>query len=679
MSKLCRRSILAVAMALAIFAIAPLAAQDTTAPAPGEEGRVILSWEKFRELTRAEREPGAAPKLVLPWAEVQDLLGVTIEDESLAGAELELDWRQFRALLEWSVARKPDDKKPAPPADYIIGSSEYGGTLTEDGASFTLTMTVDVLREEGWKVVPVLPVGVALTKAELPDGCFLNSVGGSYSLLTQATGRMEVNLTFAVSVSESGGIHQTRFETVPSSVSTLQLKVARPDVDIKVAGAQAVVPIDSGQEGVTVVGAPLLPGAPVTVSWERALAEKVAVPTKLYAQTRTLMLVGEGIVTCHETVDLSVLHTPVRSVSFRVPDGVGVLDVTGGSVTDWNATGQELTVRFGREIIGSTSMNLTFELAASDTDSADITKWEVPVLGVEGAVREKGFVGVVAAANVEISADEGVGAKAIDVRQLPPEILRMTSQPVLLAYRYIGAGRSVPLVVQRHKDVKVLVTIVDAAQLTIMQTEDGPRIIRALYTVRNNRNQFLRMKMPEGADVWSVSVAGNSVRPAQDSEGRVLVPLVRSGAGQDLSAFTVEVIYVENGSMKPADKGTMRIGTPTLDDAVTHMMVQLYLPSEGDYSPGLWGKLSFESPLKLVKEFTRLRMVGGGAAVDAVQQGEMLQKAFNARAEQQAQEAGVTPIRVNLPIRGEVFNFEKILVLGEDISIQFSYTGWAED
>ena len=38
--------------------------------------------------------------------------------------------------------------------------------------------------------------------------------------------------------------------------------------------------------------------------------------------------------------------------------------------------------------------------------------------------------------------------------------------------------------------------------------------------------------------------------------------------------------------------------------------------------------------------------------------------------------AGATPIRVNLPLDGQLFRLEKVLVLGEPLSIDVQYSGW---
>ena len=676
------RRILGTALAVAVmlactaYTVAAQKAQLAAAENLGkdEKGRVVLDWEVFRELTEHERAPAVEPKLTLPWSEVEDLLGIKVKD--VKGAELTLDWRQFKALLKWSLEKK----KPKPvvkiPADYVVASSDFVGTLHKEGAVFELAMDIHVLKEEGWKRIPLLPATVALSEAKLPADCYLNVYGGKYEMLTAGQGPMKVELKFAAAVTEQAGAYQVQFDTVPGGTCTLKLTVPREKADVKVAGAQAVLPLE-GEEAETVVGASLPSGAPVRIAWERALEVVEKVPPKLYAETQTLVAVGEGILTCRERVNLNVLHTGIRSVALTVPENVSVLEVSGTSVRDWRVADGKLDVRFTRQVIGASWLELSYEQALAKDETSSL----VPVLRVEEAIREKGYIGVVAVANVEINALEHPGATGIDVRQLPAEIMQMTNQPVLLAFRYIGKELSIPLAVKKHEDVRVLLTIADSGVLTIMQTMDGRRITKAIYNVRNNRNQFLRVTLPDGAEVWTATVAGRSIRPALDEEGCVLIPLVRSGgARSELSSFPVELVYVE----KQADvgtKGDMLIELPLASEPVTHMMVQLNLPAEGSYKAGLLRGLSFEGPLRPVESFSQIasapRPPSEQVAADV--QAKQLQEQYTKRVEADAVAAGVAPIRVRLPIRGKRFRFEKILVLDEPLWISFHYSGWEAD
>ena len=669
--------VLAAVAAVAFTALAAVAQEPAPAGDEGlakdEKGKVVLDWELFRKLTAAERAAEGEPKLTLKWPDVEDLIGVKVEGAK--GAELTLDWRQFKALLKWSMEKK---KKPAvkTPADYVIASSDYSGTLQKEGAVFELKMDIRVLKEEGWKRAALLPATVALSEAKLPEDCYLNVYGGKYEMLTTGKGAMSVTLKFAVAVTEQAGAYQVQFNTVPSGTSTLKLTVPRQKVDVTVAGAQAVLPM-KGKADETVVGASLPSGAPVRITWERALEVVEKVPPKLYAETHTLVAVGEGILTCRERVNLNVLHTGIRSVSLTVPANVSVLEVTGTNVRDWRVTDGKLDVRFARDVIGTSWLDLSYEQSPAKGETAPIA----PIIRVEEAVREKGYIGIVALANVEIKAPEHPGATRIDVRELPAEIMRMTNQPILLAFRYIGKELSIPLVAKKHEDVRVLLTIADSGVLTIMQTMDGRRITKVIYNVRNNRNQFLRLKLPQGAEVWNATVAGKSIRPALDEEGRVLIPLVRSGSARmELSSFPVELVYVEKQD-DIAASGKMRIELPQASEPVTHFMVQLYLPAEGSYTTGLLGSWSFEGPLRLVERFTSIVSAPPPPAeqVQAEVQAKQLQEQFTRRVEAEAAAAGVTPIRVRLPIRGKSFRFEKILVLDEPLWIAFQYSGWEKD
>jgi len=657
--------VLVSALALAVFSVAETSAEQ----AADEKGQVILSWDQFVKITGYDPAVKGAQPLTIPWSEVENLLGVKVERVG-QGTTVALPWTEFKALLEWSVKKKDKPGLP-PPTDYIIGSCQYAGKLGAESADFTMTAKIEVLREKGWKRIPLLPATVALTKSTLPDGVFLNATKGTYEALTEKTGSLELALEFSVAVRESGGINQLSFDRVAPGSSVLDLTIARESVDVKVANSQSLVAkSDAGQ---THVAAAIPSGVPVSVSWERALPKVEAAPTKLYAETRTLVAVAEGVLLCQETVNLNILHTAVRELSLQVPQGVSVLEASGKNVQDWRVDDKGvLAVVLRAEAIGSYSLRLTFERAGLDNI-------EAPVIRTIGAEREKGFIGVAAIANVEIAAGEVKGAAAVDVRQLPGDIAAMTNQPIILAFRYVEGDFSIPLTVKKHEGVSVLVTIVDRALFTGMQLSDGRRITKVLYSVRNNRNQFLRLKMPADAEIWSVEVNGNTVSPAKDDKGNVLLPLVRSASSaSELSSFPVEMVYVETSGTAVPERGKTRVDLPQCDAPMMHVMYNCYLPPEGTYRART-GRGGFTGTMHLVKEFTML-VAGPGARVvraNAEAQVKGMQNQVDEQSAQRARAAGTTPIRVRLPLNGKLFRLQKILALPlDELWFDYEYSGW---
>jgi len=636
------------------------------------KGQVTLTWDEFVKITGYDPAKKGGQVLTIPWDEVEKLLDVKI-DKVGKTATVDLPWNDFKALLEWSIQKKAATPvELPPPTEYIIGSSDYTGNLTDDGAEFTLKLKVDILKKKGWKKIPVLPASVALMKATLPEGAYLNTAGESVELLTEKSGAIDVTLQFAVVVAKEAGTNRVTFPRVVVGSSVLDLTLARENVDVKVAGAQSQ--LTKTDKGTTKVAAAIPSGLPITISWERALPKITPPPTKIYAETQTLVGVAEGVLLCQETINFNILHTPVRELKLAVPKEVSILTVTGESVVDWRVDDKgELAVTFRAEMIGAQPLRVAYERPAKDTV-------EAPIIRAVGVEREKGYVGVVAVSNVEIEGDKVTGATSIDPRQLPAELVAMTKQPVLLAYRYVTDKFTIPLTIKKHGEVSVLITIVDSALFTAMQLEDGRRMTKAVYTVRNNRNQFLRLQMPKGAELWSVEVGGSPVAPAKDDKDNILIPLIRSASSAaELASFPVDLVYVETPATAAPSRGTLRVDLPKCDAPIMHVMTSFYLPSEGAYKSWLFGESGFTGPLRIVKDFASMATgpTREVVVVDAAKQAVQLEQQAQTRADTQARAAGATPIRVRLPINGRLFRLEKILALPKDeLWFEVRYRGW---
>ena len=681
-------AILASATVLCLAAAA-VAADPATKPAGppalGEgKGQVTLTWDEFVKITGYDPARKDQQVLTIPWSDVEKLLGVELKGKvPMDKTMVDLPWRDFQALLEWSVKKKVEGETP-PPTDYIVNSSRYAGEIGADDATFTLTLKLNVLRKTGWKRIPVLPANVALTETKLDDGVFLNNAGNVYELLTEKSGEINATLKFAVTVAKAAGIYTVGFDRVTAGSSVLDLSFqGEQQVDAKVAGSQSLTTVgpDKAPDKMTHVAAAIPAAVAVNITWERALPKVAAPPTKLYAETQTLVAVAEGILVCQESIDFNILHTAVRELKLVVPKGANVLEVTGRSVQDWRAEPDgQLTVIVRGEAIGPFNLRLSYEAPAAGETAA------IPVVRAAGVERQKGYVGVIALTNVEIAPGAVDGASVIDVKQLPPEIPAMTKQPILLGFRYVGEKFSIPLAIKKHAEVSVLVTIADSALFTTMQLDDGRRMTRVIYTIRNNRNQFLRIAMPPRADIWSVAVGGNTVSPATDEQKNVLIPLIRSAAGaQELASFPVEVVYVETPEKAPAASGKLHVELPGLTDTpAMHVMVNYYAPKEGAYGKagGLFAaaQSGFSGTLNLVSSFAAMttdRAIAEVVPRDAQKQAQAMQQQFEGKMEAQALAAGATPIRVRLPIDGKLFRLEKILALPRDeLRFDVDYSDW---
>ena len=592
------------------------------------------------------------------------LLGVVPASYAQTTGSVTLPWSDFKTLYERGKA-PPVPPEQAPLA-YALSEVNLAGRQVEESVVFTGTYHLTVLRD-GWVVVPVLPISVALKSATVgKEDASIFVQNGWYQLITHQSGPLDLKVEFAVSAWESAG--QSGFAFQAPEVASLSLEVAVPSSDpvafsVSGAGQSTVSQVESSQ----VVKAALAYTGNISVTWQRKLPAAVTSQTpRLYLEQKTLVGVGEGLLACSSALQYTILHTSVDTLLFTLPSEVVLLDVKGVGLRDWKVVEEEgkhkVTVSLNYKASGSITLYVDYELPIRDGNA----RVRIPELKVEGVERVKGWIGIDARSTVEVTAGEVVNVSSVDVRELPTDILGRTDHPVLLGYRYRKDGWQIPLEIRPHEFVGMLVTLVDQANATTVMTPDGRRMTQIRYAMRNNHAQFLRVSLPQGATLWSASVGGRAAKPALGDDGKILVPLLRSSAtGGSLSQFEVELTYVEPGQT-PAEDGKGRVETslPLIDVPVTLYNWTYYLPRDYDVK-----KKSVTSNFREVDYLRTLDVPQSGVVADQVP----VQQYANTMESGQAQAQGVEPVEVNLPAEGEPLLLEKLLVLSEPLTLSFDY------
>jgi hypothetical protein len=577
---------------------------------------------------------------------------------------------EFLNLYE--KAKRLEEAPEKPPRDFAISSARYNGeVILEDdeprSAVFKTKMRVEVLKQKGWARVPLLPATVALNSAKI-GGKEAPVVieNGFFTLVTNRRGAMDIDLEFGAAVTTSEGSSGFNFQLAPSGSTRVALSVpARDDLDFTVANAKIQSDKVVGKN--RVVEATLPATGALSIQWQREIPKATKQDARVYSEVYTLVGLGEGVMRTTTTVHDTIMFAGVDALKLQVPKGMTVLDVKGPGIRDWKAGPDgKLDVMLNYAAEGSYSLTVDMEKVIGKTQ--DVTAPIVEQLGVE---RSKGWVGVEARGNLEIEGGEVSGATPVDVRSLPAAILGITGQPVLLGYKYLGSGAAVPLKVLEHDDVDVLVTLLDETRARTMWTREGRRLTSVKYQIRNNRKQFLRLALPENAELWSASVGGRAVQPAQAGDGRVMIPLVRSqAAGGALAAFEVEVVYVEDG-VAPAEngKGDFKARLPRADAPSTYVAWTVYAPNDAKMS-----RRSYDGGLQHVSYLSNPIPVDDMNYIETATP-DMVANAAQQAAPGGAMGEGAVPVPVSLPLQGRELYFEKLLALDEDLEIGFRYRG----
>jgi hypothetical protein len=229
-----------------------------------------------------------------------------------------------------------------------------------------------------------------------------------------------------------------------------------------------------------------------------------------------------------------------------------------------------------------------------------------PLRGVElrGTARDQRYVAVEKVPDGEVKIAGAENLDEGDIDDLPFKMPETTAATV--AGVFVGSGGPIGLdvSVSRHSFEQVAKAVVHRATANVVVDRSGWTRAQLTYRVYNRSEQFLRLRLPENARLYSVLVAGEGVRPLRSGDA-VLVPLRKLAIGAP--TFDVDVVYAYRGPFVGEDDFGVRL--PDVEGIdVRRTTLSLYVPKGYDYD--------FDTEMEPVEETG----IAAGAASDVYQE-----------------------------------------------------------
>ncbi|HEY7547098.1 MAG TPA: hypothetical protein VID27_19550, partial [Blastocatellia bacterium] len=483
----------------------------------------------------------------------------------------------YRALRR---AAFPSERDPEPPpVDATLTRVDYDLKVEGDLAKGEARLTIDVIKD-GWVKV-AMPDGLMISGARL-DGQPISIVAGakekgpgaSFVLLSRA-GRAVLTLNIVAQVSTTAGTEMLRLPTSSSAVSRAVVTLAAKSdrgVDVRVTGGLLLERSDTASGNRWVAHG--RGDEALTFAWKRRVEDqRSAQPLRLRAALTQLVGLGEDTTQINAEVQIEALQGLAREIRLQLPAQFNVDQVSGAMVADWYTSKDELIVAFLEPVQQTARFTLSGEMKLARDGQIDI-----PLIRLAAAERETGGVAVEVLGAGEIKDRKAAGMEETEAADLG-QLIASRQSPSLVAFRLRPAegksNRSLSLLVARYTPQAVLTANVEEAFYRALITEDGKMLVQARLAVRNNQRNFLKFNLPQGATLWSVSVAGRPIRPGRAPDGSLLVPLEKMKTGDESPAFAVEVTYMDR---VPAwsEKGRARLSLLTLDMPISKSSLLLH-------------------------------------------------------------------------------------------------------
>lgn len=640
----------------------------------------------------------ASIMLLAPLAIAQNL-------PDISGSAVTIPWDDFKEILQKMQTVSPA-VEPEPPVPYTLGRGTLTGKLDKESLELTTTYPLTVLKK-GWVVCPL--VG---TSAPLADVLIDNETApvtdnqGMIALILKGPATHQLTMRFQVAAPMRPGPGSVSLPLPPAAGQVMNLTIGKKLAGVSIDGATM------SQQGDKISA--ILTGDNLTIRYtvavERTDEVVEVLPSKVVVENSTLVSIDEGFVRAVVQLAYEVRHAPVSEFTLRIPEGFDVADCTGASLVGWKLDEKTrvLIATVGFDVKGA--YNLTVVLERSTKQES----FTFPLPGVEAqnVERERGFFAVQVTGGVEVTPGQQIqGLQMVDAKELPTGLRDGATNPLVLSFKYLRHPFQADLKVVRHETQPVLGAAIDSANYVMQVTEDGDCVTRAVYTVRNNRKQFLQLTLPdqEKTALWSSFVAGKPVRPSKTKEGKILLPLEKSSyTGSELASFEVEIIYYSNLGQEFGSLGSIDLALPIVDLPVSRSMLTVFAPTRFSYkrSDGsMRERYVAPSPLK-IPSFGCFQSLGGvyvedrmdrdeeykykassmtePAAIASIsrEMGEMEVQQAEAeqvfrqqiRKAQQVQDtSGALPAKFSVPQEGTALRFFELISIGESSTLKLCY------
>ncbi|MCK5804649.1 MAG: hypothetical protein KAI66_17560, partial [Lentisphaeria bacterium] len=471
---------------------------------------------------------------------VEDLSGINIDDavRLLGGSKATSIKRAFR------YNRMPFSVRVA--ADKVLPELR----LSEQTS---LDVSTEQMRLSSRLNVAVSKSGIFALRIRIPEGFDVDSLTGEavshwdevnngyrevvVNFARQITGSIALNLVLSRSGADleaEFGVPRIRMDDVLKHTGTLVVTTER-GIRISPAVRNGVSEISPRELGIRQEGC--LAYRLLRPDWNIQLKSEVMAP-KIKAEVLQRVDLSEGLLKVRCYLQYDIEHAGVKTFRLQPPSPELALVVSGRNVSRVRKVDEEQGI-WEVELHGKVERRYGMEVAYQLPFAHDHSELSIRPLQTLGTDGQKGYIAVLASGRLQVKpARVPELLRPEDARSIPRRFGAGDLSAAVLCYRTTESDYALGLSVLRHSSAEVLPAQVTSVRIDSVITKDDQSLNNMKMELEPGSLRFLEMRLPEGAEIWSVFVNETAVRPLVES-GSYLIP-VEPGAGNTAS---VEVMY----------------------------------------------------------------------------------------------------------------------------------------
>jgi hypothetical protein len=463
----------------------------------------------------------------------------------------------------------------------VLGASELTGRAVKDALVLSLKLQITLGNNDEWKSVPIIGDDVVLIEASA-DGETLpvTRLNGYLVWPTTRSGELTVSVDFMVPSRGPRGSLEYDFLIARTPVTRFSCRFPVSGLEPRLAAAQeAKVTNDNGE---SVLEATLRPTTRIHLVGYKDIGDDKEEAARVFAESMSLLSIEEGAFDVFAVIRYTILYAGAKRFDVRIPKGMTVESADGEGAFHFTVENSD----GGSILRGETAFpirnNYEISMRLRRKTAADGEVLSVPLPRPLGVEREHGWLAVEVLGKLKVEEHKAVDITSLDVRQLPPEMVKSAVSPIVRAYRYHAPTAAVELSVERLPEQEPASASVDRIRAFTVVSEDGKMLTDMRIRLRNRLRPNLALVVPPDVQILSVHLDGEAVRPSRDADGRLILPLKRSAGDENLEQITLQTVMESRASSFDL-AGVKHLALPAVDLPASSTEWTVYLPAKKVY------------------------------------------------------------------------------------------------
>lgn len=492
-------------------------------------------------------------------------------------AQITVDVDQYEHMRDALQGVREARQVPTPPR-VVLGAARYDARAVEQGMALAIDVQLHAtLQGDGeYKVVPLVGEDAVLVSASDRNGpVAITRDNGYHVWVTTDTGEVDLTLQLLVAADGPRGSLEYDFLVPMTPTTSFAFDYDDPSLQPRVTAAVRSVTEDHA-EGARLM-AELRPTARVRLVGFRAI-DGPDRRAHLYSEALNLLSVDEHNAELFTVFRYNILYAGRRNFDIHLPDGFEVISAEGRGAFRYEV---QRTDSGSQVLRGETAYPIRDDYEISLRLRRPLGDGPIRVSAPQtvGVEREYGWIGAEVTGRLLLEESERSGLTAVDVRQLPSEMVHSAVSPILRSYRYHDPDATLALNATALPERDVQSAAIDRVEATTVVSDAGTALTELRITLRNHLRHSLAMTLPPDARVRSAMLDGKPVKPSLAADGTLLLPLKRSGE----RAFTVQVV-IEDDLGAFGWWGRLEPRLPALGLPVSSVEWSIHLPENRQYT-----------------------------------------------------------------------------------------------